>query len=90
MDAAEGSVRPTSGQRPESGRVRGESPMHRRLLDALPLRGSRREGEAARLAGVSDRDARIGFAEMQVLGLVAKDRSLGGEVERRWRIPQRT
>ena len=61
--------------------------LHRRLLDALPLRGIRPEGEAARRAGVSDADARAGFAELELLGMALREETPGGE--RGWRLMRR-
>nr|WP_233613410.1 DNA-processing protein DprA [Leucobacter edaphi] len=83
--------RPGSGERAEpvasqeAGQSRGETALHRRLLDALPLRGARSEHEAARLAGVSNRDARVGYAELLILGHVARDETFAHE-ERRWKL----
>jgi DNA processing protein len=47
-------------------------PLHRRLVDALPLRGSRSLQDAARLAGLAPDEARSTIAELEVLGVVKR------------------
>ena len=46
--------------------------LHRRILDALPLRGSRTLDDAARRAGVSTEDARGVIAELELLRFVRR------------------
>ncbi|WP_017794404.1 DNA-processing protein DprA [Leucobacter salsicius] len=45
-------------------------PLHRRVLDALPLRGARGLNEIVREAGVTREEARGALAELQLLGHV--------------------
>lgn len=47
-------------------------PLHRRLVDALPLRGARGLDDAARLAGMSLEEARMTIAELELLGVVKR------------------
>ncbi|MBC9935499.1 MULTISPECIES: DNA-processing protein DprA [unclassified Leucobacter] len=47
-------------------------PLHRRLVDALPLRGARELSDAARRAGMSLDDARATAAELELLGVVER------------------
>lgn len=70
------------GETDEGKRV---PPLHERLLDAIPLRGSRTLHEIARRAGVSEVDARGGLAELELLGRVRNDDSPGGEGDG-WRL----
>ena len=46
--------------------------LHRRVLDALPLRGARDLPAIARLAGVDEQEARGALAELELLGAVAR------------------
>lgn len=62
--------------------------LHRRMLDALPLRGARVLAEVARLAGVSAEEARGALAELELLGAVARQDGVGGS-ESGWRLVQR-
>jgi DNA processing protein len=49
-----------------------ESALHRRVIDALPLRGSRAAGDVARIAGMTFDDARAALAELELLGQVVR------------------
>jgi DNA processing protein len=49
-----------------------EPALHRRVLDALPLRGGRSGADVARLAGVTVDDARGALAELELLGRVRR------------------
>ncbi len=57
--------------------------MHRRILDALPLRGARGLDAIVQLAGVAPRDAREALAELELLGLIEK-RERPGNYEHQW------
>ncbi|GAA2179647.1 DNA-processing protein DprA [Leucobacter tardus] len=61
---------------------------HRRLLDALPLRGTRTLRDAAARAGLDPDDARDAAAELELLGFMTRDETpYGGE--ERWRLHRR-
>ena len=62
--------------------------LHVRLLDALPLRGSRSLEHAARLAGVSTQEARDAFAELELLGNV-KRHETPGNAGQSWKLLRR-
>lgn len=47
-------------------------PLHRRLVDALPLRGARELSDAARRAGMSLDEARATVVELELLGAVER------------------
>ena len=65
-------------------------PLHRRVLDALPLRGARSLGEIVREAGVTRDDARGALAELQLLGHVERvELNEQVETEDRWRLVTR-
>ncbi|WP_336653302.1 MULTISPECIES: hypothetical protein [unclassified Leucobacter] len=57
--------------------------MHRRILDALPLRGARGLDAIVQLAGVAPRDAREALAELELLGLIEK-RERPDSYEHQW------
>lgn len=54
-----------------SGQPR-EPALHRRVVDALPLRGSRATTDVARIAGITLEDARAALAELELLGSVVR------------------
>lgn len=54
-------------------------PLHRRVLDALPLRGARGLTEVTTEAGVTRAEARGALAELELLGHVAKVATGGAE-----------
>lgn len=49
-----------------------ESALHRRVIDALPLRGARASSDVARLAGIALDEARAILAELELLGGVCR------------------
>lgn len=57
--------------------------LHRRVLDALPLRGSRGSSDIARLAGLELGETRAALAELELLGAAAR-RETPGAGESRW------
>ena len=59
--------------------------MHRRIIDALPLRGGRDLKSIVQHAGVSPSDARSALAELVLLGVVERRESRGGD-EPQWAI----
>ncbi|WP_241489370.1 DNA-processing protein DprA [Leucobacter celer] len=61
---------------------------HRRVLDALPLRGSRDVVEVARRAGLEIAEARSALAELELLGAVAH-RETPESGESRWALLRR-
>ncbi|QBE50138.1 DNA-protecting protein DprA [Leucobacter triazinivorans] len=61
---------------------------HRRVLDALPLRGGRTAMEAARRAGLDVADTRFALAELELLGAVAR-RETPGAAECHWVLLRR-
>ena len=61
---------------------------HRRLLDALPLRGTRTLRDAATRAGLDPDDARNAAAELELLGFMTRDETPHGG-EERWRLHRR-
>ncbi|WP_336659704.1 DNA-processing protein DprA [Leucobacter sp. USHLN153] len=75
----------TDGGGSRGGSEERQPSLHRRLIDALPLRGARSTDEAALAAGVTRVEARSGFAELEVLGHVARARDPNGG-EPRWRL----
>ncbi|MFF8818210.1 DNA-processing protein DprA [Leucobacter sp. NPDC015123] len=62
-----------------------EPPLHRRILDALPLSGGRSAADAARAAGLSFEEARDALAELDLLGRVSTVPSPDGS-QRLWRL----
>ncbi|MFA5607257.1 MAG: DNA-processing protein DprA [Leucobacter sp.] len=64
------------------------SPTHRRVIDALPLRGARTAEEVARLAGLAPDEARAALAELELLGAVAR-RETPGELGTGWVLLRR-
>lgn len=65
-------------------------PLHRRILDALPLRGALGLSEIVREAGVDRDEASGALAELQLLGHVARAESDGsGEAAPGWRLVER-
>ena len=71
----------------ESGGER-QSPLHRRVIDALPLRGSRSTAEVARHAGLSPAETAGALAELELIGRVAR-RETPGASEAGWVLLQR-
>lgn len=65
-----------------------ESSLHRRVVDALPLRGGRAASEVARRAGLSLEEARGGLAELELLGRVGR-RDSPGVGEELWALVRR-
>lgn len=62
--------------------------LHRRVIDALPLRGARPLEEVARLAGVSLEEAKTTLAELELLGSVGRhDGSTGANTA--WKLLRR-
>lgn len=59
--------------------------MHRRIIDALPLRGARNLGGVVQHAGVSLSDARSALAELVLLGVIERREANGGD-EPKWAI----
>lgn len=70
---------------PESAR---QPARHRRVLDALPLRGSRTVVEVASRAGLGVADARSALAELELLEAVARRETPGAD-ECRWVLLRR-
>lgn len=62
--------------------------LHRRVLDALPLRGSRPLVEIARQAGLAPEETRDALAELELLGAVARREGSGGS-EASWKLLRR-
>lgn len=62
--------------------------LHRRLLDAIPLRGSRSFEDIVRAAGTNSEEARGGLAELELLGNVMRCETPGQE-EPGWRLLKR-
>lgn len=75
---------------PDSVYPEGTRPpaQHRRVLDALPLRGSRAATDIARFAGLDLDEARAALAELEMLGAVAR-RETPGSAESRWALLRR-
>lgn len=65
-----------------------QPPAHRRVIDALPLRGGRTVAETARLAGVGTAEARAVLAELELLGYVQR-RETPEAGETRWALQRR-
>ena len=61
---------------------------HRRVLDALPLRGSREVGEVVRLSGVDPDEVPGILAELELLGQVRRDETPGRSATR-WALERR-
>ena len=59
--------------------------VHRRILDALPLAGSRSAVDAAQLSGVALHEVRQFLAELELLGFVERDAAEGES----WRLLKR-
>lgn len=84
-------VFPSEGVLADSGDLENPSrqpSLHVRLLDALPLRGSRSLEHAAKLAGVSTQEARDAFAELELLGNV-KRHETPGNAGQSWKLLRR-
>ena len=60
--------------------------LHRRVLDALPLRGSRRTEDIARIAGIEHKTAAATLAELELLGSVLRHHQ-GSDGALAWRLP---
>lgn len=69
------------------GIVDRQTASHRRVLDALPLRGIRSAGEVALAAGLGTEEARGVLAELEMLGCVARA-EVSGDLAR-WRLVRR-
>lgn len=78
---------PRSGTTGDSGTAR-QPARHRRVLDALPLRGSRDALEVARRAGLDVAEAQGALAELEMLGTVAR-RETPGSADCRWALRRR-
>jgi len=73
---------------PEASGDTRQPALHRRILDALPLRGGRTAGEAARRAGVALEEARGVLAELELLGYVSRRETPDG-AEAHWQLQRR-
>lgn len=73
---------------PEASGDARQPALHRRILDALPLRGGRTAGEAARRAGVAPEEARGALAELELLGDVSRRETPDG-AEAHWLLQRR-
>lgn len=60
-------------------------PLHRRVLDALPLRGSRALDAVVRESGASEAEVRGALAELELLGRVARVES-ATSAEVKWKL----
>ncbi|MBL3698255.1 DNA-processing protein DprA [Leucobacter luti] len=78
---------PAGGDAPPAGSAR-QPPLHRRIIDALPLRGRRSTAEVARRAGVELAEARGALAELALLGHVAQGETPGPEGDE-WALQRR-
>ncbi|UOR00296.1 DNA-processing protein DprA [Leucobacter allii] len=67
-----GARHPTATSEPAAQPPPRQPALHRRIIDALPLRGSRRTEEVGRLAGVDARSANGALAELELLGYVVR------------------
>lgn len=78
---------PRTGGAPGSSRTSAprESALHRRVIDALPLRGARSSSDVARRAGIAYDEARAALAELELLGRVER-RDSPEEAEELWRL----
>ncbi|MBK0420072.1 DNA-protecting protein DprA [Leucobacter sp. CSA1] len=76
------------GELDGGGESSREPALHRRVIDALPLRGARSCSEVARLAGVSPDEARGALAELELLGSVER-RETPGAAESKWSLVRR-
>ena len=56
----------------EVNEISRQPELHRRMLDALPLRGTRSLADTARWAGVSMEEARRAFIELELLGFIRR------------------
>ncbi|GAB2570059.1 DNA-processing protein DprA [Leucobacter ruminantium] len=65
-----------------------QSPLHRRVIDALPLRGTRSTAEVTRQAGLAPEETAGALAELELLGFVAR-RETPGISETRWVLQRR-
>lgn len=65
-----------------------EPELHRRVMDALPLRGTRAAHEVARLAGLSIDETRGVLAELDLLSRVTR-RETPGDSEHQWALHTR-
>ncbi len=61
---------------------------HRRVLDALPLRGSRTAERLAQLAGLDPREAQRALVELELLGSAVR-RETPGDAPPRWALQRR-
>lgn len=64
-----------------------QSSAHRRVLDALPLRGSRSAEDVARAAGLDVTETRAVLAELELLGFAAAAHTTAGPAG--WRLVRR-
>lgn len=64
-----------------------QSAAHRRVLDALPLRGSRSAEDVARAAGLDVTETRAVLAELELLGFAAAAHTTAGPAG--WRLVRR-
>ncbi|GAA1567632.1 DNA-processing protein DprA [Leucobacter aridicollis] len=74
---------------PPAGAAWREPPFHSRVLDALPLSGSRSSSDVARAAGLSQEETRDALAELELLGRVARTPS-GDGGPLLWRLERRS
>ncbi len=65
-----------------------ESALHRRVIDALPLRGGRAAGDVARLSGLGFDEARGVLAELELLRRITR-RETPGAAEPLWVLQRR-
>ncbi len=72
----------------ETGGTARQPSVHGRVIDALPLRGSRTLIEVARLAGLSIGEARAALAELELLQDVTR-RDDPGAAEQKWALVRR-
>lgn len=73
---------------PEQGHGARPPSRHGRVIDALPLRGSRTAGEVAQAAGLGITEARSTLAELELLQAVVR-RDSSGAAEPRWALVRR-
>lgn len=62
-----------------------ESALHRRVIDALPLRGARAASDVARLAGIAVDEVRAVLAELELLGSISR-RETPESAETHWAL----
>lgn len=73
---------------PDTAAASRQPAIHRRLLDALPLRGTRTLRDAAARAGLDPDEARDAAAELELLGFMTREETPDGG-EERWRLNRR-